>query len=81
MVGRLLRLAVESPDLEEPFGPAALAAEANRRFADRLRKPIDPRTASDILRRMLAEGEIELVQKGKAFHEALYAKRPGQGGQ
>ncbi len=75
MVGRLLRLAVDSPGLEEPFGPTAVAAEANRRFPDRLRQPVGPRTASDLLRRLLAEGEIELVREGKAFHEAMYRRR------
>jgi hypothetical protein len=76
MVGRLLRLVVQSPGLEEPFGPTAVAAEANRRFPDRLRQPVGPRAASDVLRRMLAEGEVELVREGKAFHEATYKRRP-----
>ena len=35
----------------------AVAAEANRRFADRLRSPVNSRTASDVLRRLLAEDE------------------------
>lgn len=74
MVSRLLRRVVASPGLEDPFGATAVAAEANRRFAQRLRKPIGSRTASDTLRRMLAEGEIRLVREGKAFHEALYTK-------
>ena len=80
MVSRLLRLAVESLDLQEPFGPAAVAAEANRRFKDRLPKPVGPRTASDVLRRMLAEGEVELVREGKAAHPALYRRKTRQGG-
>jgi hypothetical protein len=71
-VSRFLQLAVER--LEEPFGPTAVAAEANRRFGSRLRKPISPRTASDTLRRMLREGAIQLVRKGKASHEALYRR-------
>jgi hypothetical protein len=75
MVGRLLRIVVWSPSLAEPFGPTAVAAEANRRFADRLSRPIGPRTASDVLRRMLAEGALELIRKGKASHEALYTRR------
>lgn len=80
MVGRLVKLAVESPDLQEPFGPAAVAAETSRRFAGRLRKPVSPRTASDVLRRMLAEGEIQLFREGTAKREALYKRRPRQGG-
>lgn len=76
MVGRLLRKIVQSPSLAEPFGATAVAAEANRRFADRLPGPVDRRTASDVLRRMLAEGAIRLVREGKAFHEALYTRSP-----
>ncbi|HKI01878.1 MAG TPA: hypothetical protein VKK31_07865 [Thermoanaerobaculia bacterium] len=75
MVSRLLTLAVKSSDLEEPFSPTALAAEANRRYADRLKEPIGSRTASDVLRRLLAQGEVRRVSKGTAFHEALYARR------
>jgi len=78
MVSRLVRLVVERSGLAEPFGASAVAAEANRRFADRLRQPIDQRTASDVLRRMLGEGEIHSARKGKAFHEALYARRPSR---
>jgi hypothetical protein len=32
MVNRLLRLAVESPGLQVPFGPATVMEEANRRL-------------------------------------------------
>jgi hypothetical protein len=74
MVGKLLRLVVEDGGLHEPFSPAAVAAEANRRFADRLRKPVDSRTASDALRRMLAEGRIRLAREGKGPHGALYSR-------
>ena len=74
-VSGLLRLAVMGPDLQEPFGPAAVAAECNRRFRAYLRVLVDPRTASDVLRRLEKEGEIQLVKKGKAHHEALYKRR------
>ena len=74
MVGRLIQLAVEGPGLQEPFSPDAVAVEANRRFADRLDKPIGARTASDILRRMLAMGKVRLVRKGKGSQQALYAR-------
>jgi DNA-binding protein H-NS len=81
MVGRLLKLATESPGLPEPFGPTDVAAEANRRFAGRLPGgPVGPRTTSDVLRRMLAEGEIQLIREGKPFQEALYARKKRQGG-
>jgi hypothetical protein len=71
-VSQTLRLAVES--VQEPFGPSAVATEANRRFGKHLRRPIEPRSASDVLRRMLREGELELVREGKAVHEAVYRR-------
>ncbi|HKI05843.1 MAG TPA: hypothetical protein VKK31_27935 [Thermoanaerobaculia bacterium] len=74
MVSRLLRLVVESPGLEEPFTPTALAEEANRRFAGRLKEPIASRSASDVLRRMTAEGKLRSLNKGKAFHETMYER-------
>lgn len=58
----------------ETFGAASLAAEINARFRDRLRKPADPRTVSAALRRFCYNRRIRLVQKGRAFHEALYTK-------
>lgn len=73
-VGKLLRRVALSPALTEPFGPTAVAAEVNRRYAGRLPAPVDIRTASDVLRRMLADGELRLARKGKAFHEALYTR-------
>jgi hypothetical protein len=79
MVARLLKLVLESSDLPEPFGPTAVAAEANRRFAERLSKPVEARTASDVLRRVAAEGGIELVREGLPFHEALYKRKTAQG--
>jgi hypothetical protein len=75
MVGRLVRRVALSSGLAEPFGATAVAAEVNRRFPERLRKPVGPRAASDVLRRMLAEGELDLVREGKASHEAWYSRR------
>ena len=75
MVARLLRLVAESATFPEPFGPSAVAAEANRRFRERLSRAIGQRTASDVLRRLLAEGVIKLARKGTAFHEGLYTRR------
>ena len=80
MTSRLLRLAVESPELQEPFSATTVAAEANRRFASHLPNPIGSRTASDVLRRMLAEGQLQLAREGKAFHEAWYQRKPGRVG-
>jgi hypothetical protein len=81
MVSRLIRAAVDDRRDGEPFGASTLAAEVNRRFAGRLRQPLDTRTASDVLRRMSKSRQIHRVRPGKAFAEALYAKgaRPEAG--
>jgi hypothetical protein len=73
-VGRMVMRVAESPDLPEPFGPSAAAAETSRRFAGHLRGPVGSRAASNVLRRMLAEGRLELVRKGTAKREALYKR-------
>lgn len=58
----------------QPFGARQLVAEVNRRFGKALRKPANLPLASAALRRMLASGKIQLVRKGAAHREALYAK-------
>ena len=77
-VGQMVTLVAQSPYLEEPFSPTSIAEETSRRYAGHLRAPVDPRTASDVLRRLLAEGGLELVRKGTAKREALY-RRPREG--
>jgi hypothetical protein len=52
-----------------------MAQEVNETFAKRLRRPVTSRTASVALRRLAALGSIDLIRAGKAFHEAIYAKR------
>ncbi|HSS48528.1 MAG TPA: hypothetical protein VLX28_06250 [Thermoanaerobaculia bacterium] len=75
MVSRMIRVVVDSQVAGgEPFGGADVAAETNKRFADRLRRPIDSRTAGDVLRRMCAEKRIHCLRRGKPFYEALYGK-------
>jgi hypothetical protein len=74
MASRFIRAVAESRTDGEPFGASAVTAEVNRRFGDRLKKPIDIRTTSDVLRRMSKERRIHRVRPGKAFSEALYAR-------
>ena len=74
MASRFIRSVVESREEGEPFGASAVTAEVNRRFGDRLRRPIETRMASDVLRRMNNARQIHLVRAGKAFSEALYAR-------
>lgn len=71
---RRVRRVVANWDPQQPFGPTEVAAEVNRRYRGLLRRPIDTRAASNVLRRMHAEGRIIQVRPGKAFHEALYRR-------
>lgn len=58
----------------EGFAPTRVAEEVKRRFGAELSRPITSRLASTALRRLLADGEIRLVKKGTAHHEAVYTR-------
>lgn len=58
----------------EVFGPTRIADELNRRYGRALSRPADSRFTSSALRRLVAYGWLELVQKGTPHHEALYRK-------
>ena len=60
-----------------PFGAAAVTAELNRRYRERLRRPVKARLVSIVLRRRLAAGRLTSVREGRPHHEALYAKPAG----
>ncbi len=51
-----------------PIGQRAAAGEVNRRYRGKLKKPVNTRATSIVLRRMHAEGKLQLVRPGKAFH-------------
>ena len=62
----------------ETFGATRVAEETNRRYRDNLKKPVDARMVSVVLRRLRDAGELHQVKSGGAAHEALYSKRrPG----
>lgn len=71
MIGRL----IDAKMAGEKLTPTSMAREVNETFAKRLRRPVSSRTASVALRRLTDLGRLELVREGKAFHEAVYAKR------
>jgi hypothetical protein len=83
---RLVRAVVGSRKDDEPFGATAVAREVNRRFKDKLRRPMSARAVGDTLRRMEAQRLIHLVRPGRAKYEALFRKGPrpktraGEGG-
>ena len=73
MVARI----VASKGAEETFTPEGVARELNQRFADKLSRPVDIRTVSVCLRRLLANGRVRLIKKGGAYHPAVYGRRTG----
>ena len=59
----------------EEFGARAFSAAVIHRSSGlKLRGDIDPRAVSLFLRRRLAQGRLEAVSEGRAYHEALYRK-------
>jgi hypothetical protein len=67
---------------DETIGGAEMTREINRRYGRRLRRPVKERNIATALRRMAAAGYIRQIQKGRAYHEALYARweEEGEGG-
>jgi hypothetical protein len=57
------------------FGAAQVAAETNRLYRGKLRRPLKARDVSVTLRRLREAGRLRLVRGGKANQEAIYAKR------
>lgn len=71
---RLVARLVQELPAGEIFAASRVAAEVNRRYSRELRKPLDTRLASTILRRLHADGEIRRVEEGSAHREALYSR-------
>jgi hypothetical protein len=70
----LLEKVIADLGADEPFGPLGLTAEMNRRFAERLRRPVKAGQVSTALRRLEQKGIVRLVQKGRPHAEALYVR-------
>ncbi|HEX3553444.1 MAG TPA: hypothetical protein VIA62_09460 [Thermoanaerobaculia bacterium] len=73
-LSKLVARLIEQKGEDEPFSATALAQEINNRHARRLRSPARVRSVSEALRRLLAEGRVQLVEEGRAFHEAVYRR-------
>ena len=73
-VSQLAWLVIERKHPDETFGGASMTQEINERFGKRLRRPAKVRNVATALRRMAVAGYIRRVQKGRAHHEALYAR-------
>lgn len=71
---RLVTRVVSGKEGDERFGPVELTREVNRRFSESLRKPVEMRQVSDVLRRMARAGRIHQVRRGRPHHQALYVR-------
>lgn len=71
---RILESIVEEIDPTQHFGAGWLAAEANRRFGEKLRKPVTSRQMSDVLRRLTRTGRLRKVRQGKGRYEARFVR-------
>lgn len=78
-LGKMVELILDGKGLEERFGPAGLSAEVNRRFGKRLRRPVDSRQVSVVLRRLHRLRRIHLIRPGRPHWEALYSRQPPAG--
>ena len=76
MASKLIARVVHRLGEDETLGASQVAQETNRRYGGQLKKPVDARMASVVLRRLRDAGELHQVQSGGAAHEALYSKRP-----
>ncbi len=77
-LGKMVELVIAGKSQSERFGPVGLAVEVNRRFGDRLRRPVNARQISVVLRRLQRLRRIYLVRKGRPHWEALYSRQgPG----
>jgi hypothetical protein len=72
--GPLVIRVIEKMPPGQAFGASQVAAEVNRRFPRSLRRPMDSRLASAVLRRLLAEETVRLARQGSPHHEALYTR-------
>ncbi len=70
----LLHTIVAELGPQQHFGPAWLAAEVNRRYADRLRKPVTSRQMSDVCRRLARIGRLRQVREGKGRYESRFVR-------
>jgi hypothetical protein len=62
---------VASKATDEPFTPSELVAELNQRSP---KLAAGNRNVSAALRRLAREGAVRVVEKGKPYHEAVYAR-------
>ena len=76
VMSKLITRAIHRLGEGETFGAHRVAEEVNRRYRDQLKKPVQARVVSVVLRRMRDAGELHQVKPGGAAHEALFSRQP-----
>jgi hypothetical protein len=71
---KLIFRVVEDQEKGKPFNATQITAEVNRRFRERLKRPVDKRVVGTALRRLRDAGEIQEVVAGRSFHEAQFSR-------
>lgn len=71
---RMVQRVIESRPPDEAFGVSSVTAEIKRRYGQRLRRPVQPKLVSIVLRRLAADGRLRTVREGRPHHEALYSR-------
>jgi len=71
---KLVKRVVDRMAAGASFGAAQVAAETNRRYRDKLDRPLSARDVSVTLRRLRDAGRLREVREGRSNHEALYVK-------
>jgi hypothetical protein len=73
-ISKLIARVVAGKEEGEKLSPSVLTRELNQRFPKTLRKPVESRTVSVALRRLCSDGRLQLLEEGRAFHEAVYVR-------
>jgi hypothetical protein len=74
-INKLVARVIADQGAEEPFGLRSITEEVNRRFAARLKAPLDNRQVSVSLRWLAARGRIARLEKGRPHAGTRYVRR------
>ncbi len=71
---KMVTRVIEIRPAGDAFGPGAITREINRHYGERLRRPVQVKLVSIVLRRMANDGRVRSVRPGRPHQEALYAR-------
>jgi hypothetical protein len=75
---RMVSKWIEAKGPAEAFGPKELCRELNQLYGKKLRRQLDQRQVSDVLRRFERLGRLHRLQSGRPYGQTLYCRRnPG----